>query len=137
MKKTAPQLKPHHFKKGQSGNPRGRPILSPEQKALRELTLETYREVIRTALTGNIQALKDLAENPDTPAIQVGVATAIMRAIKDGDPSVLERFAARIVGKIPDDIRITTTGEITVNAKISMADDAEIKARLAKIRADV
>ena len=125
------------FKKGVSGNPKGRPPLTAVQRALRELTLETYREVIKTALTGNIADLKELAENPDTPAIQVGVATAIMRAIKDGDPSVLERFAARIVGKIPDDIRITSTSDVNMKAQLALVDDAEIKARLIKIKSDV
>ena len=117
MPKTTKHLKQHQFKKGEpSANPKGRPPLTIEMRALRKLTLSSLQEVIETALTGNVEALKKLAQDPNTPAIQVGVATAIMKAIKDGDPSVLERFAARIVGEIPKNL--TINGDINVEHKV-------------------
>lgn len=135
-KRTAPHLKQHQFKKGQpSANPQGARLHDPVTKALKKLTLESYREVIELVLTGNLAALKAMAEHPDTPAIQVGVATSIMKAIKDGDPTVLERFAARIVGKIPDEINLNSNS--TVNATINTFDSEKLKAALAKIRSDV
>jgi hypothetical protein len=139
MPRDGKHLKKYQFQKGNKANPLGAGAHSPERKAFKKLTLETYQEVIEVALTGNVDALRAIAENPNTPAIQVGIATAIMRAIKDGDPSVLERFAARIVGKIPDDIRVTSTAElsINVNARVKALSDVELNQRLLAIDNDV
>lgn len=113
--KPAPQLKPFHFKKGQSGNPEGGRIQNPVTRALRKLTIDTYREVIELVLTSNIKALKALIENPTTSAVQVGVATAFLKAIKNGDYAVIERIAERIVGKIPDELNVRSKSDTTLN----------------------
>lgn len=126
-------LKPHHFRPGVSGNPKGRPPISKEQRELRKLTIERYREIINIALTGNLEELKAYIQDADTPAIQVGVATALLKGIKNGDVTVLEHFAARLVGKIPDTINITSSN-VTVKDKISGLSDDEIEQRLTRIR---
>ncbi len=138
MPRTTKHLKKHQFKPGApSANPHGRPPLTPAQKALRKLTLQSLQDVIEMALTGNIEELKALAQEPNTPALQVGVATAILRAIKDGDPAVLERFAERIVGKIPDRLHLSGEVDLTVDAQIAIASDAELEERLKRIRSNV
>lgn len=115
------------FPKGVSGNPKGRPPLSPQQKALRLLTISSYKEVIETALNGTVDDLKALAINPATPAIQVAVATSILRAIKDGDPSVIELFASRIVGKIPDKLEVTSQTQTVVQVNVAMIREALVQ----------
>lgn len=136
-KSPAAHLKQHQFKPGQTGNPNGRPPISAEQRELRKLTIKSYGEVIETALNGTVADLKALIENPSTPAIQVGVATSIMRAIKDGDPSVLEMFAARIVGKIPDTININSNNTTSVHGVIGVMTEDELRRRLKRIRNDL
>lgn len=121
MPRSTKHLDKTKFKKGHSGNPKGRPPLNPIQKALKNLTIDTYREVIELVLTGNVQALKDMVENPNTPAIQVGVATSFMKAIKSGDYAIIERIAERIVGKIPDVVNInsqSTSKVITIDKEV-------------------
>lgn len=135
MPKTAAHLKKHHFKKGVSGNPEGARIQNPIKRALKNLTLDTYREVIELVLTGNVDSLREMVANPKTPAIQVGVATAFMKAIKNGDYAVIERIAERIVGKIPDELKVTSQN---VNANLNAAIDKEkLKAALVKLESDV
>lgn len=140
MPKTAKHLKAHQFKKGApSPNPKGRPPLSPGQRELRKLSLKTHQEVIEMALTGTVGELKALATDPKTPAIQVGIATAILQAIKVGDPSVLERFMERIIGKIPDKLEVTSVSSVSidVNAQIAVLTDADLKARMLRLESDV
>ncbi len=123
------------FKKGKSGNPLGGKLHNPAARALARLTVDTYREVIELVLTCNLAALKQLAEHPDTPAIQVGVAAAFMKAIKSGDYAVIERIAERIVGKIPDELNVNSTNlNANLNAQI---DKEKLKAALAKLESDV
>lgn len=86
------------------------------------------------ALTGNIDELKAFAENKKTPVIQVGVAVSILKAIKNGDASILEMFAARIIGKIPDVININSNNTTTVSATVMAMSEDEVAARLKRIR---
>lgn len=120
--------KPHlkePWKKGQSGNPKGRPKGSTNiiRQALRELTVDTYREVIETVLKGNTAALQEIIDNPETPVIQVGVAKAFMKAMKAGDYAVIERIAERIVGKIPDEINLVSKN---LNANVNLPTESSV-----------
>jgi Family of unknown function (DUF5681) len=128
-------FKKQQFKPGQSGNPTGKIPLTDAEKALRRITLQNYTEVIELALTGKEAELEALAEDPDTPVLQKGIARAILKAVEDGDPSVLERFAARIVGEIPKHLNIN--GLVNVNHAVTVIPP-EIAARaLKKIEEDV
>lgn len=131
MANPNPKPPPKHsrFKKGKSGNPEGGRKHNPAVRALGKLTVDKYREVIQLVLEGKVQDLKDMAENENTPAIQVGIAVSFLKAIKNGDYAVIERIAERIVGKIPDEIKIQP---MTINQKVSVIDKTELaKAMLA------
>jgi hypothetical protein len=134
MKKRKPpkteHLKPTQFKKGQSGNPNGRPPLNPIQRALKELTVDTYREVVELVLTGNLDSLKEIAESKTAAAIQVGLARAFLKAIKEGNHEVIERMAERIVGKIPDQINL-----VSKNLNANMDVPAESKVTHEEVKA--
>lgn len=135
MPRTTKHLKKHQFKPGQSGNPEGGRIINPALRTLSRLTVDTYREVIELVLTGNLAALRELVENPKTPAIQVGVATAFLKAIKNGDYAVIERIAERIVGKIPDQLNVTNNTNI--NAKVTVFDQKALAQALLELDEDV
>jgi phage terminase small subunit len=123
------------FKKGQSGNPLGGKLHNPALRALRSFTNETFREVLELVLTGNQAKLSDIIIDPSSTNLEVLIAKAFQNAIKSGDFHLVERIAERLLGKVPDTIKI---GKIT-NAKeiISDADKEEIKQILTKIKADV
>lgn len=123
--KSLKNLEATKFKKGQSGNPAGRPKGSHNiiRQALRELTVESYREVIETVLKGNRAALQDIIDHPDTSVLQVGVAKAFMKAMKAGDYAVIERIAERIVGKIPDEINVVSKN---LNANVSLPTESAV-----------
>lgn len=132
MPRTTKHLESTKWKKGQSGNPLGAAKHDPAKRALKQLTLQTYREVIELVLTGNVAALKAMVEHPDTPAIQVGVATSFMKAIKSGDYGIIERIAERIVGEIPKVVKIDSVN----NTNLSI-NPIELKLALEKLEQDV
>ncbi len=134
MPKSAKHLEKHKFQKGKSGNPRGR-IPNEAIKALRKITIETYREVIEMVLTGKVEDLIALAKHPDTPAIQVGVASSFLKAIKSGDYAVIERLAERIIGKIPDQLNVIQN--TTVNTKVTDIDRDALKKAMAELENEV
>ncbi len=90
------------FKKGQSGNPSGRPV-NPLRKALRKFTIKEYRKAIELAVQGDVEKLERIATaRSGVSVLRVGVARSLLKAIRKGDWSTFEAIAARIVGKIPD-----------------------------------
>ncbi len=129
-KRSLANLKP--IKKGEVRNKTGS-NMNPAIRALKNLTIETYREVIELALTSNIDALKSIATDPNTPAVQVGVATALMKAIQAGDWTVIEQIAARIVGKIPDELKVHSTN----NTRVALVDEVKMREAMKKIEEDV
>jgi hypothetical protein len=134
--KLTPKMKAAQFKKGQSGNPKGFKQ-NPPIRALKNFTIDTYREVIELVLKGNLRELKAMIEDPTTSAIQVGVATAFMVAIKKGDHVVMERIAERIVGKIPDVVNVNAINNSKVAVTVSAINPAMLKEELAKLEAEV
>lgn len=123
------------FKPGQSGNPEGARKHNPIAKALKNLTVESYREIIKAVCTGNVAHLQKMAEDPKMSALQVGVATALGKAIKNGDVEVIERLVSRIVGKIPDELNVNATN-VNLNAEIDVPPE-KVKAAIAKVMGDI
>lgn len=135
MPRTTKHLAKHQFKKGApSANPHGR-IINPAIKALKNLTVDSYRKVIETVLTEDIRALKSMAEDETLPAVQVGVARAFLKAIKNGDYGIIERIAERIVGKIPDVVNVNQN--TNMNATVAQVSDEVLRERIAKLRNEV
>lgn len=120
-------LKP--AKKGEIRNPEGGRSHNP----IRKLTLEVYRDIIEIGLTKNVEALKEVAENPKTPALQVAFAFALMDAIKNHKWEVVEGMVSRIVGKIPDQININSQNHTT----LATIDEAKMKEVLKKLEQEV
>lgn len=128
-------LKEHRFKAGNKANPQGAKAHNKAILAARRLTLDTYREVIELVLQGNVDDLKAMATDKDTPALQVGIAVAFLKAIKNGDYNVIERIAERIVGKIPDQLNVTANNNSTLN--IGMIDQTKLRAALIELEQNV
>lgn len=127
-------LKKHQFKKGApSANPRGAQLHNPAIKALKKLTIESFREIIELVVKSDLAAIKAIAEDPTTSGLQVGIAVAFLKAIKNGDYGVIERIAERIVGKIPDELKVTSN-----NTNLHGAIDKDkLKVALAQLESDV
>jgi len=135
-KRTLPEAaRPYMFKPGQSGNPEGGRRHNPAIKALKKITLEVYREIIELVLTENISELERIENDPQTPAIQVGAARAFRLGIQRGDWNLIEQFAARLVGKIPDELNVRSQN---LNANLNGAlDPLKVKAALKELEEEV
>lgn len=128
-------------KKGEIRNPKGVHSHGPITQMLANLkkfTLDEYRVVIEQTLMGNLASLEKIvkeskAEDSPTSALQVGVATSILKAISRGDHTVFEALASRIIGKIPDKLEVNAG----ITVKLDLNDKGRLKAMIAKLRADV
>lgn len=134
--KQRANIEPFKWKKGQSGNPKGRP-LNPIPRALKELTIESYRNVIECVCAGNIDNLQAMISDPKVSVLQVGIAQAVLNALRAGDYAVIERIAERIVGKIPEELNLNSKNQ-NLNLNVNkVIDETKMRAAFLKMRDDV
>lgn len=98
-------LKPHQFKKGQSGNPLGGKLHNKEIKMIKNLTQMQIAEIGSLLLTGNIDQIRALAGDKQASVLKVWFASVISTGIDKGDAFHLNAFLDRIIGKVPDKIQ--------------------------------
>lgn len=90
-------LKP--FKKGQTGNPHGRPPLSLEAKRLINLTRDEYAKLTTRFLFMNEEELNTIVNNKDAANLDRWVAKLIARGMEDRDHMILNAILNRVIGK--------------------------------------
>lgn len=129
--KSLLNLKP--VKKGEIRNPKGAGAHDQLTKALRNLTIKAYRDIIEMVLTNNLTAIKELAQDPKSSTLQVAIATCVMTAINKGDYTVIERIAERIIGKIPEVVNINSN----VTKEVVVFDRNLLKQAIQELESDV
>jgi hypothetical protein len=77
-------IEPHKFKKGQSGNPNGRPRKYVSQ--LRELgyKLSEINDTIQVMMAMDMEELKSVWDNPKATVLEKTIAAAIRKSIEKG-----------------------------------------------------
>lgn len=130
------QLRPYQFKPGQSGNPAGRPPLTPKQRVLKELTLKSFQECVEAVCTGNIDDLKRMVDDPDVSALQVGIATSLLRALQEGDYDTVTKIVQTCTGKPPEELLIKSQN-LNANTNVVKLESTKVKAVLRKLDFDV
>lgn len=104
-KKSLQNLKP--FKKGISGNPSGRSPLSPEEKKLRKMTKEQFKEVGDLIVNGKWDELEDVESDPNATVIQRMVCKALIVAHGKGDWHTVNLLLDRLIGRVKEEIDIS------------------------------
>lgn len=111
-KKQLANLRP--IKKGEIRNPNGGRSHNPILRALRNLTRDEFAKMIELAVLNNVAGLKAVVSDPNSSALQVGIAMAMLKASSKGDWTIIESIVSRVIGKMPDLIEMKTNNETTV-----------------------
>lgn len=118
------------FKKGISGNPKGRPKLANDLKAARaqyandlEACIYKYSEHTKDEM---LRALKD----PKTPALDLVVLNILTKAITKGDQQRLGFLLDRTIGKVKERIM---TENVNLNAEVEVTKE-DILDRIQKVK---
>jgi hypothetical protein len=108
------------FKKGESGNPNGRP-----RKWISELKESGYKssevnDCILVMLSMTIEELADVYKNPKATILEKTVANALKRSLEKGSLYSLDTLLNRAVGKPKESIDHTTKGENINEIKVTI-----------------
>lgn len=94
------------FKPGQSGNPAGRRRMPPRLKEICPLSSEELNLTISMHLRMNLEKLRNVMADPNTIALDLMIASSIMKAIEDGELAKAETLFLRSLGRVRDMIDI-------------------------------
>lgn len=99
-------IEPHKFKKGQTGNPNGRPkkvITRLEELIGRKFDVQVTKadkmQIIESLLELSLEQLKTIATDKDTPVFMVLIANAIRGDIERKNLTTANDLLNRLYGK--------------------------------------
>ena len=91
---------PTQFKKGQSGNPKGRPKTREDLKKVKLMSSDNAARLIQKIMDMSPDEIRVMVEDPKTPAWELMVARIVDKAIREGDTSRLNFLFDRTIGKV-------------------------------------
>jgi len=103
-KKTGKQRKMpkngNRFKKGESGNPNGRPAIPQDVRHMKKLTVEEFQKIIMRFLWLPVEDVDKINANRKSLVIDALMASIITRAINEGCIQRMGFLMDRLLGKM-------------------------------------
>ena len=100
------------WKKGQSGNPAGRPKKIVSILGQQGYKLSQVNDTIQIMLMMTIKELKVIYDNPDATILEKTIAGAMVNSLKKGSLYSVETLLTRIYGKPKETSTVTNDGKI-------------------------
>lgn len=95
------------WKKGQSGNPGGKPPIPQDVKDAKKLTDTEFHRVCSKLLFNTVSNLKKVVENDQTQVLEALVARILHRGITQASKDELNYFVERFLGKVAESHNFT------------------------------
>lgn len=116
------------FKKGQSGNPGGRPKTPEDVKELKKLNNIELERIINESLQLSRDQLKKIMADPESTMLQLVVASLLTQSVNKGDHMRLNFLLERLLGKVKENMSVT--GSITIDRPLRELPTAELLKQL-------
>lgn len=97
-----------HFKKGQSGNPKGRPICDPMIKAFKQTSYEEFIKALQKYGAMTASEVKAELSRPDATMFEIMFGSIVSRAAK-GDTNARQLLIDRLWGKVKDGVDLSVS----------------------------
>ena len=117
---------PHAFKKGQSGNPSGRPKLPDDVVEGKKLNQIEVARVFNRFVNYSKAELEAVMKDPNTKALELLIGKIMAEAISKGDHMRMNFILDRMIGKVKDVVEQTII-EKPSNPPIEMTKEERIE----------
>jgi len=115
------------WKKGESGNPKGRPKKPVLQMKVAGYTLHEINDTIQARCSMTLDQLRQIWDNPNATLLERTIAAALRKSIEKGNLDSLETLMNRVYGKPNEKLDITTAGDKLDQNKIQVEVITTIK----------
>jgi hypothetical protein len=105
-------LKP--FKKGESGNPNGRPRKYVSLLKEQGYKLAEINDTIQAMMSMDLEELKTVWDNPKATILEKTIAAAMRKSLEKGSLYSLETLLTRVYGKPKEQMDIQTDNRIEI-----------------------
>jgi hypothetical protein len=96
------------FKKGQSGNPNGRPKLPEDLKKVKLLSDAEIKRLMAAFAQMTTEDIQGFSTDLKKPVLHVLLARIYLKAIEDGDQRRLDFILDRTIGKVVEKVQDVT-----------------------------
>lgn len=104
----------NQFKKGESGNPNGRPRKYVSLLKEQGYKLSEINDTIQTMMAMDMEELKTVWENPKATILEKTVANAMRKSLEKGSLYSLETLLTRVFGKPKEQMDINTDNKVEI-----------------------
>lgn len=121
---AAKDIQQHQFKKGQSGNPNGRPRKLVTLLKDIGYTKPDIETTIQNMMSMTIDELKGVWEDKNATVLEKTIAGAIRKSIEKGSLYSIETLLTRVYGKPKEQIEQKTEhhGQVSVNVNVKHSE---------------
>lgn len=110
------------FKKGKSGNPKGRPNVPRGSLDIRKLAAEELIEIISTMFSATAKDVERILNDPSESNLNQMVASIMQKSVESGCASRFETLLNRVIGKVKEQV----VHEITRPSILVRKDGSEV-----------
>jgi hypothetical protein len=111
-KKAEAKKKAFQFKKGQSGNPSGRPPAPAEFNEFKKLTALKYKKLIEKYFSMTYSELAQEVKTKNLTILEAWLLKCIEQGMADSNYLILDKIMSRAIGHVSHKIDIETTATI-------------------------
>jgi hypothetical protein len=102
------------FKKGQTGNPNGRPTLPKEIRNLKKFSTKELEDLITVLFQADDVEIQAIINDPTAPRIKKIMAQVLEKAMETGNMNQVDMVLNRIVGKVKEKVELLGKPSILV-----------------------
>ena len=104
----------HQFKKGESGNPNGRPRKYVSLLKEQGYKLSEINDTIQVMMSMDMQELNEVYKNPKATVLEKTIANAMNKSLQKGSLYSLDTLLSRVYGKPKEQMDIQQDTKIEV-----------------------